>query len=99
MDIDIKPQIIASTEHSASEAYFYYILDIGLVVRMAGILTTILSRKLIMDIDIKPQIIASTEHSASEAYFYYILDIGLVVRIPRSHRGGRGSIPRLGILF
>ena len=22
---------------------------------------------------------------------------GLVVRIPRSHRGGRGSIPRLGI--
>ena len=24
---------------------------------------------------------------------------GLVVRIPRSHRGGRGSIPRLGIQF
>ena len=24
---------------------------------------------------------------------------GLVVRIPRSHRGGRGSIPRLGMCF
>ena len=24
---------------------------------------------------------------------------GLVVRIPRSHRGGRGSIPRLGKCF
>lgn len=24
---------------------------------------------------------------------------GLVVRIPRSHRGGRGSIPRLGMFF
>ena len=23
----------------------------------------------------------------------------LVVRIPRSHRGGRGSIPRLGNIF
>ena len=24
---------------------------------------------------------------------------GLVVRIPRSHRGGRGSIPRMGKLY
>ena len=28
-----------------------------------------------------------------------MLPRGLVVRIPRSHRGGRGSIPRTGISF
>ena len=28
-----------------------------------------------------------------------IIPRGLVVRIPRSHRGGRGSIPRTGIIF
>ena len=36
--------------------------------------------------------------SASESLCHY-LPGGLVVRIRRSHRRGRGSIPRLGILF
>ena len=32
---------------------------------------------------------------------YYFVDIpcGLVVRIRRSHRRGRGSIPRTGVIF
>ena len=32
-------------------------------------------------------------------YPYLIIRIGLVARISRSHRGGRGSIPRYGNFF
>ena len=32
-------------------------------------------------------------------HYKYHIPSGLVVRIPRSHRGGRGSIPRLGNHF
>ena len=31
--------------------------------------------------------------------FYNEIRIGPVARIPRFHRGGRGSIPRCGIIF
>ena len=37
--------------------------------------------------------------SASLQYHTSDFPGGLVVRIPRSHRGGRGSIPRLGRFF
>ena len=50
----------------------------------------------------------SVLHRLNVAILYNIIRIhykdrrlpgSLVVRIPRSHRGGRGSIPRLGIIF